>query len=173
CDASKNALASVGSYSDRMLAWRSSNRSWVALSGGSNRTRPMECRNDRGVHGQAAGDGEPYAATGIGGPWAAGTGTEPSWNNDYTIWDGNWLNWYSSGGTVTQTRMEIVRNVANNMLASLNGVNVGLMHFNVDQGPGRHGGPCHRAHWYRPQQPAGRGQRPDRQHLDAAVRDPV
>lgn len=134
CDASKNALASVGSYSDRMLAWRSSNRSWVALSGGSNRTRPMECRNDRGVHGQAAGDGEPYAATGIGGPWAAGTGTEPSWNNDYTIWDGNWLNWYSSGGTVTQTRMEIVRNVANNMLASLNGVNVGLMHFNVDQG---------------------------------------
>ncbi len=134
CDASLASLAANGSYSDRMLAWRSGNKSWVALSGGSNASRQMECRTDRGTHGQAASDGKPYAATGNSGPWSAGSTLEPSWNTNYTVWDGNWLNWYNSGGTVSRTRLEIVRSVTNNLLTSLNGVNVGLMHFNNDQG---------------------------------------
>jgi len=134
CNASKAPLDNLGSYTDRMLAWRTDNKSWVALSGGGNSGRSLECRADRGVHGKAGGDGKPYAANGNGGPWAAGSATEPAWNNDYTVWDGNWLNWFSSGGMVSKTRIEIVREVTNNLLASLNGVNVGLMHFNYEEG---------------------------------------
>ena len=52
----------------------------------------------------------------------------------YTIWNGNWLNWNTSGGTIHQTRMEIIRDVTTNLLQDLNGVNVGLMHFNDNQG---------------------------------------
>ncbi len=136
CYASFTPLKSVGSFSDRMLAWRSFTQAWVALSGSSSSTRdrPVECQDDRGLHGSSTGDGQPWAAAGANGPWDDAANNEPSWNTDYTVWDGNWLNWYSGGGTVTKTRMEIVREVAIDLLEGLNGVNVGLMHFNYDQG---------------------------------------
>lgn len=133
CFASFSPLKSVGSFSDRMLAWRSYTQAWVALNG-SQKSRPVECQDDRGVHGSTEDDGEPWAAAGANGPWDPAAAQEPAWNTDYTVWDGNWLNWYSGGGTVTRTRMEVVRDVTNNLLESLNGVNVGLMHFNTDQG---------------------------------------
>ncbi len=133
CAASLGPLASVGTFTDRMQAWRDSNKTWNPLNG-SQKTRPMECQDDRGVHGQTTGDSKKYAAAGNAGPWATTATNEPAWNTDYTIWDGNWLNWYSSGGTVSKTRIEVVREVTNNLLANLNGVNVGLMHFNTNQG---------------------------------------
>lgn len=136
CNASLTPLATIGSYSDRMLAWNTSTKNWVDLSGSSNttRNRNLECRNDRGIHGQSDSDSKTFAANGSTGPWATTSATEPSWNSNYTIWDGNWLNWYSSGGTVSKTRLNIVRDVTNNLLDGLNGVNVGLMHFNTTEG---------------------------------------
>lgn len=136
CNASLAPLDATGSYSDRMLAWNTSSKNWVALSGSSTttRNRNLECRNDRGVHGQSDGNSKTFAANGSGGPWATTAATEPSWNTNYTIWNGNWLNWYSSGGTVSKSRLAIVRDVTNNLLDGLDGVNVGLMHFNNTEG---------------------------------------
>lgn len=135
CQASTTPLASMGSYSGLLAAWRSDTKKWVALSGSSNstRNRNVECKDDRGVHGQNANDGKPWAANATGG-WAATAASEPMWNNSYVLWDGNWLNWNASGGSVTKTRLEIVRDVTNNLLDSLEGVNVGLMHFNFEEG---------------------------------------
>ena len=136
CERSKSALETNGSFAARMLSWRSSRQRWVALS--SSHSRPTECQNDvdneGNPHGEDESDGEPYAATGSNGPWHSDRSAEPTWTTEYTVWNGNWLNWYSTGGTVTRTRMEIVRDVTNNLLEDLNGVNVGLMHFNTDQG---------------------------------------
>jgi type IV pilus assembly protein PilY1 len=133
CAASFTPLRTVGTFSDRMLAWRGSNYTWNNLNG-SRKSRPMECQDDRGVHGADDSSAEVYAAAGSTGPYDATSTNEPSWNTDYTVWSGNWLNWYTSDGTVTKTRMEIVREVTINLLDSLNGVNVGLMHFNTTQG---------------------------------------
>ncbi|MBM4195897.1 MAG: hypothetical protein FJ197_02180 [Gammaproteobacteria bacterium] len=136
CERSQGALVNNGVFSARMLSWRSVQNRWVALS--SSHYRPMECQNDvddeGNPHGAAAGDGEPYAATGSIGPWHTNRSAEPTWTTQYTIWNGNWLNWFSTGGTVTRTRIGIVRDVTNDLLADLASVNVGLMHFNTDQG---------------------------------------
>lgn len=133
CAASNGPLASTGTFSDRMKAWRSYSKAWLDLSG-SNKNRPMECQDDRGVHGETGSSSDTYAANGNSGPWDPDASHEPNFNTDYTIWSGRWLNWNKSGGTVYQTRLEIVREVTNNLLDNLNGVNVGLMHFNNDQG---------------------------------------
>ena len=52
----------------------------------------------------------------------------------YTLFDGNWLNWRTNPATVSRTRLEIVQEVVNGVLDNINGVNVGLMQFNFDQG---------------------------------------
>ena len=46
------------------------------------------------------------------------------------LYSGNYLNWYHNAGNVTKTRLEIVQEVAGNLLDSLNNVNIGLMSFN-------------------------------------------
>ena len=48
----------------------------------------------------------------------------------YVLYSGNYLNWYHNAGNVTKTRLEIVQEVAGNLLDSLNNVNIGLMSFN-------------------------------------------
>jgi type IV pilus assembly protein PilY1 len=133
CAASEGPLASVGTFSDRLKAWRSSSKTWLDLNG-DRKSRPMECQDDRGVHGKDTGSSDTYAANGNSSGWAPNASNEPNFNTDYTIWDGNWLNWNASGGTVTKTRIEIVREVTNDLLSNLDGVNVGLMHFNTQEG---------------------------------------
>jgi type IV pilus assembly protein PilY1 len=132
CAASFVPLRTVGAFSDQMLAWRSSREQWVALS--TNHSRPVECQDDRGVHGATEGSSDRFAADGSRGPYEPNADREPRWSTSYTIWSGNWLNWNRSGGAISQTRMEIVREVTNNLLESLTNVNVGLMHFNYSQG---------------------------------------
>jgi len=137
CAASVTPLRTIGAFSDRMLAWRDRNfgtDAWEALNS-SARSRPLECQDDRGVHGgNSGGASDVYAANGATGPWDPNSNNEPNFNTDYTIWSGNWLNWSTSGGMVEKTRMEIVHEVTINLLDSLNSVNVGLMHFNYEQG---------------------------------------
>ena len=144
CERSQGPLVTNGSFSARFLSWRSSSRPsrsrWEGLS--TSHSRPTECQSDvdgnGDPHGQSGTDGsggyEAYAANGTNGPWHTDQSAEPTWTTEYTVWNGNWLNWYSSEGTVTKSRIEIVREVTNDLLEDLNGVNVGLMHFNTDQG---------------------------------------
>ena len=131
CQASVGLLNNVGTYTDEMQAWRAGNtKRWVDLS--TTHSRPMECQNDAGTHGQTSGTY--YAVNGNNGPWSSNANNQIAWNRTYTIWSGNWLNWYNSGGTVSKTRIQVVREVTDNLLQDLNGVNVGLMHFNDNQG---------------------------------------
>lgn len=136
CKASLGPLASVGVYSDQMKAWRTDATTpyWTDLRGDSSsrRARPMECQDDAGNHGSA--DGTWYAADGANGPWSANIANQIAWNTTYNLWDGNWLNWSTGGGMAVRTRMEIVRETTNDLLTSLNRVNVGLMHFNFEEG---------------------------------------
>ena len=104
-------------------------------------TRAVECKTDAGSHGEDEADPDLYARDGSTSPtgyWGDVT-TRISWtsshnNTTYSIYAGNYLNWISSP-TTTQTRLEIVQDVATSLLGSINGVDVGLMYFNApDQG---------------------------------------
>jgi hypothetical protein len=51
-----------------------------------------------------------------------------------TVFDGNWLNWNSNPPTVVRTRLEVVQEVTNSIIESLENVNVGVMRFNSNEG---------------------------------------
>lgn len=132
CAASRSPLAELGYYADKLLGWDASRERWDGLTP----DRPdgeVECESDRGIDGDSSG-AESFAANGTEGPWAAADATEPAWSTQYTVYDGNWLNWRSNPPTIEKSRLEIVKEAVTALLASLRDVNVGVMRFNRDEG---------------------------------------
>jgi type IV pilus assembly protein PilY1 len=132
CAASNQPLAATGYYADNLLAWDASRARWDTLA--PERTGgPLECETDRGVDGDGP-TGARYAANGSDGPWATTSATEPAWITQYTLYDGNWLNWRSNPPTVRKSRIDIVKEAVTALLAGLRNVNVGVMRFNGSEG---------------------------------------
>lgn len=132
CAASRQQLAQVGYYADALLGWDASRQRWNGLSP----DRPngaVECESDRGVDGDGSAN-KPFAANGSEGPWADTDASEPAWTTQYTVYDGNWLNWRSNPPTVEKSRLDIVKEAVNALTASLRDVNVGVMRFNGEEG---------------------------------------
>jgi len=145
CAAALPALANFGRYDDNFLAWRNRrgtrNDRWVRfdVSRNGRRNRLIECQADTGNHGDGGAD--KFAADGAPGPWAGNANAAPDWNQDYAVWDGNWLNWFQSDGTVATMRIDVVKDVATNLIDNIDGVNVGLMRFSRNAGSTDDGGP--------------------------------
>ncbi len=132
CAASSQQLNQVGYYSDFILGWDGSRERWDVLTG----SRPdgeLECESDRGVDGNGSGS-QSFAANGPDGPWAATDASEPAWTTQYTVYDGNWLNWRSNPPTVQKSRLDIVKESVNALAVGLENVNIGLMRFNGGEG---------------------------------------
>ena len=129
----------IGYYTDRMAQFDPlSTDEWQRLSP-DQKSGPVECEQDRGVHGDIGGGRGVYAQDGDDTQlWSASASDEVSWGQNpvdrsYTIYDGNYLNWLS-GPTTTLTRIQVMKDVASNVLNSTTGVNVGLMAFNPFSG---------------------------------------
>ncbi len=132
CAASRQQLEQVGYYADVLLGWDASGERWNNLSP----DRPngeVECESDRGVDGDGPG-ARNFAADGSEGPWAATNATEPAWTTQYTLYDGNWLNWRSNPPSVEKSRLTIVKEAVNAVVAGLRDVNVGVMRFSGGEG---------------------------------------
>lgn len=158
CDTAVDPLYNLGLYEDNLAAWKEEDGggggwcpSWAWWNCGGNGTeyawlelnddyhsRPVECEADAGIHGEGINHNEvdpskKYIADGENiGPWSATQNF--TWNDHYTLYDGNYLNWKNSPGTVVGTRLEVVQDVTKTLLDSLSGINVGLMRFNYSQG---------------------------------------
>lgn len=143
CKKALEAFAAPGGglYRDRLASYDSSQRRWEELAA----NRIVECEADWGIHGGTDGSNEVYPRNNDSNRlWTSGTSNRVSWGqsptrNYYWIYDGNWLNWYYSPGTVS-TRLQVVKDVANSLVASVDGINVGLMHFRQTSASGPHGG---------------------------------
>ncbi len=140
CEASFDDLAGVGQYQDGFKAWRGYVDRWVNLAG-NRKNRRHECATDQGVHGEFSGGSDPWAVDGDEGPWANDDDDKVNYGTTYTIYDGNWLNWNSTGGTVETTRIAVIKDVTKQLLDNISGVNVGLMRFNRNQYASQSGGP--------------------------------
>lgn len=58
-------------------------------------------------------------------------------NDQYRFYSTNYMNWYHSPGTTkNMTRMDIVKDVAKDLVDSISGVNIGLMRFDRDANGG-------------------------------------
>lgn len=135
CADSQQALDNIGVYSGALLEWQRNNRRpwrsrWVNLTTSHNRN--IECAADAGQHGQNTGN--LWAADGQSSPWRGDDSREPFWGQNYTLYDGNYLNYLQQDGTVIQSRIDVVKDVTNQLLGTLQDVNVGLMRFNFDDG---------------------------------------
>ena len=140
CDAAMQAFASgTGRYTDRMAQFDPGRDDrWERLSSGRN-TRYVECEDDAGIHGQVGADPETYAQSGDqNAMWTANSNNAVTWGQNptdrlYTVYEGNYINWFY-GPTAVSTRIQVVKDVATDLLNTVNGVNVGLMRFNFDDG---------------------------------------
>jgi type IV pilus assembly protein PilY1 len=130
-----------GSYTDTMSMYRpnnSGNTKWRVLRQ-NNYTRPVECLTDSGVHGDGV-SGLNYARIGTNVAMYSGNSTqEVAWGSSpthriYTVFDGNYLNWFYNPPGTSMSRTDIVKTVTKNVLGSMNNVNVGFMRFHYDQG---------------------------------------
>ncbi|TDJ43994.1 MAG: VWA domain-containing protein, partial [Gammaproteobacteria bacterium] len=145
----KSALhcnAAVGTFYDGspfqgfMRRWKDNGSDWgwnMLLENKPN--DPIECDADEGIHGEGVGGNEvnptkKFAADGIAKdqPWSDTPNV--NWDRQYVLFDGNLLNWEGSGGTVIKSRLEVVQDVVNKLLDTLEGVNIGLMRFNNQEG---------------------------------------
>jgi type IV pilus assembly protein PilY1 len=144
CAATVAAFDSAGFYIDRAARWQdasnSSYRKWATLDS-NKKDDYIECQADEGTHGSSSDPtSKPYAAHKGNGPWNSNSSNKIKWSgkkggqSTYVLYSGNYLNWYHNAGSVTKTRLEIVQEVAGNLLDSLNNVNIGLMSFNYSQG---------------------------------------
>lgn len=142
CAAAGERLELVGRYSNLFRGWDAARQRWVELEDftpaegeAEPDPYPVDCEADRGVHGDGTG-GAVFTADGSNEPWAATDATEPAWASasNVTIFDGNWLNWNSNPPTVTKTRLEVVQEVTNTVIDSMDMMNVGVMRFNQREG---------------------------------------
>jgi type IV pilus assembly protein PilY1 len=145
CQAALIALNNAGytpaSYRARM--WRngttSGTRIWDVMRN-SEHNQPVECQPDAGVHGDGVNLTKLWARNGTAAPnqWINLPAQQISWSstNQYLFYSGNYLNWRENFSTITQSRLEIVQNVAVTLLQSITGVNVGLMRYSSNTNGG-------------------------------------
>ncbi len=138
CNAALQAFTTAGFYiADRAAQWRGAGPRWRNIQGGSGNNVWVECRADAGLHGDGVNVSRLWAADTNNGPWTANSAQQIGWNQNgadrsYVFYSGNYVNWLDNASTITQTRLEIVQDVATStigQLATSANVNVGLMQF--------------------------------------------
>ncbi len=137
CKAALDAFTTAGYYQGLMGQYNNANsaKQWEALS--SNRkSNVVECADDAGIHGDGVDTTRLYARNGStnNGYWGTFAqritwGQSPLDSQQTVLFSGNYMNW-KYGPTTNRTRLDVVKEVANGLLDSVNNVNVGLVYFN-------------------------------------------
>ncbi len=137
CDAALQAMAVNGYSLERAGQWRGSPRRWRGINGGTGSTTWVECFADAGLHGDGVNPLNLWAAdVPLLGGWSPLAAQQVTFtlngSGNYVFYSGNYINWLRNASTITQTRLEIVQQVAIqtiDQLAIADNVNVGLMRF--------------------------------------------
>ncbi len=113
------------------------NERWERFNS-SRHSEYVECELDNGIHGNGT-SGSVYAQNNdTSNLWSSDANDAVAWgasptDQRYTVYQANYVNWYY--GTTTSTpKIDIVKDVTTNLVSGINGVNVGLMRFNVNNG---------------------------------------
>ncbi len=143
CRAATTGMASGGWWNGRtqMLVKTGNPYFWGNPLAG--RDWKLECRSDDTVHGDLPGTTAPGAETKKarnGGNttetsfWTNGTNSLLSWPTQrVSLFSANYMNWYTSTDAGTpKTRLSIVQQVARELIADLDGVNLGIMRYSAD-----------------------------------------
>ena len=140
CADAQLRLTGMGAYTGVMVQYHNGGSGpgkWQQLDPG-NSTALVECQNDAGDHGD--GSANVYAQAGSGlAPFTSDANSALTWGSgdarqDYTVYDGNYLNWRENPVTVNMAKMDILKAVTRNLMNSIENVNVGVMRFSGADG---------------------------------------
>lgn len=136
-------LATEGFYQNNMAQSRTSNNNntpgWKSISSGnSNRSKPVECEADQGIHGA---NSAPGTATYIKNGTTAWSSSQSitSWpGRNYTIYSSNYINYLNdTGSNRTITRFQAVKEAVESIVSVSNNINIGLMGFSGNNNGGQ------------------------------------
>ena len=104
-----------------------------------NPTDIVECIKDRGKHGDGAGSDFYAQKGGDIAQYTSDSANEISWSSwptsdTITVYDGNFLNYLENPTLIMDSRVNIVKNTATAILNAIEGINVGVMRFNDNEG---------------------------------------
>lgn len=129
------AAASEAFTTDRFARYDTGEARWANLST-FDTSGAVECEDDSGLHGDGLDPTHVYAQDGeVDHRWSDSSVDQISWQQMEvgTVYTANYLNWFY-GPTGPSTRMQVLKDVATGVAGSINGVDIGLMHFNSQQG---------------------------------------
>ena len=146
CDAASGQLNGLGSISTVMRQYRDGGKDgtgsgptkWQTLAAGYN-SEPVECELDYGVHGDGTAGFLWPNKTHNDVPFTDASNKAIKFNGaprntNYTVYDGNWLNWDATPAAVDAERIDIVKQVLTTIFSSVSGVYVGIERFNDSYG---------------------------------------
>lgn len=144
CQEARNAFMVIdgGTYTDRMAQFRTDTDRWDDIDDDFN-NRIVECEDDWGEHGDGSSASAVYPRNNDqNNKWTSNPGSAIDWDgffgfggvgSIYSVYHGNYVNWLNGPGA-NSTRIEIMQEVASNLINSVGGVNIGLMSFDNDDG---------------------------------------
>ena len=152
CDDSTKQIEGIGSYRGRMAQHRdgasgffsfllglTDSVHWQKIEPG-NESDPVECSKDSGDHGDGVDTDAVYAQRGGDRPpFTDDDDEEVNWGSwptsqSVTVFDGNYLNYLENPVLVNSPKIRIVQDTATAILNSIEGINVGVMRFNNNDG---------------------------------------
>lgn len=133
CSAAREALASAGVWNGGPIGqWDPEQVAWADLRTGAG-SDPVECFADSGLDGETAQSAAKFARNGDPATrWTTNEAQELDWDTiaGHTLYSANYLNWLNAPvSSATLTRLETVQAVAKALVASIDGVNLGLMRY--------------------------------------------
>jgi type IV pilus assembly protein PilY1 len=143
CKRAQDAFANTGYYIGVMAQFDANyDQRWETIRYQS-KDRPIECKDDQpdpstgwAGHGNGIDTSKVYAENSPATePWTADSTNAVNWSNSptnqlYTAYSANYLNWYYGSSTQYTSKIDIVKQVATNLVDSVNGINFGLMRYN-------------------------------------------
>lgn len=139
CKRADRQLDGIGLYQGILVQYRddgTGGTSWNTLAAGAN-SETVECLDDSGF------DGDPpdhYAQAGTNlAPYTSDAAREVPWGSypateNYTVFDGNYINWRASPETIEISRIDMVKVATKTAMDSINSSNIGIMRFNQTEG---------------------------------------
>ena len=140
CNAANTAFTTSGFHIGRAARYDASRsagrRRWSNLDS-TVPAHTVDCQADSGIHGLTAASAAKYAKDDTSNADTGYTATAASsidWTRQstYTLYSANYVAWYNTTARVSNSKINIVRDVATSLLNSITGVNVGLMYFSYN-----------------------------------------
>lgn len=135
-----NLVTGIYQYDDWVM-WYPSTDKWYELNDSKSQdTYFLECAADQGIHGTSTSGEAIY----IGAQGSGASHTVDS-AGEFTTWDslpslskkmvsGNYMNYLVTSVKVEQVKIDVMKNVISNLVAIVEGVEVGLMKLNAADG---------------------------------------